>query len=57
MEKIEKLIIELILIIMGITWFPFMTLRVLLWKWSNWLNYEYEKIRQQKEKMLTKYFK
>ena len=44
--KSERLLREIVLLGMAISIFPFMTLRVLIWKWSFWIRKTEKKIMQ-----------
>ena len=42
--KSERLLREILLFVMAISIFPFMTLRVLIWKWHFWIRKTEHKI-------------
>ena len=47
--KTERLIREILLFVMAISIFPFMTLRVLVWKWHFWIRDLEHKIKKDHE--------
>ena len=64
--KAERIVREMVLFVCAISIFPFMTLRVLIWKWHYWIrkneliinkdNYEFQGITYKIDTILRKEF-